>query len=519
VLAVPGYCRFDDQKGTRLPDFTVQWPDLDEPVLRLRGWASEHPKRYLSAPVAVGTIDQALLAGMRVAHAHLRAVGLSRSLLVIDEVHASDAYMTRLTLNLVRFMRRIGGHVLLMSATLGGAVRHDYMCTWQEEKTPTPTFESCVEAPYPALTFADSSPAPIQNHEENRREIYLQTLPLGEENYIAGVAASFARQGACVLVLRNKVASAVATCRLVEEIIADAPELCFSHGQVSTLHHSRFARIDRQLLDSEVEIRFGKGGSRRPGVLVATQTLEQSLDVDFDVLITDLCPVDVLLQRIGRLHRHRVNDSRRPPQHAIPVCHVILPQDDNPDVLLAPAVRKALNAGINGAYEDLRILELTRCLIIRAHEKATSWIIPRDNRRLVESATHPDMLRPFKDSPGLWLEHSQQVEGGTIAQKQQAQGLLVDWDTVFSPDSASALDPDERARTRLGLDDSLVRFPDGFTGPFGSQPDQIAIPGWAAAPGPDHEMTDVLSYEGVITFRFAGTQFVYNRHGLRKEDP
>ncbi|WP_280142790.1 CRISPR-associated endonuclease Cas3'' [Methylobacterium sp. ap11] len=120
VLAVPGQMRVDEAEGTRLPDFGVQWSDDGDRAAR---WAAEHPKRYLATPIAVGTIDQALLGAVRVKHAHLRAVSLLNKLLVVDEVHASDAYMERLLANLLRFHVGAGGHALLLSATLGAGAR------------------------------------------------------------------------------------------------------------------------------------------------------------------------------------------------------------------------------------------------------------------------------------------------------------------------------------------------------------------------------------------------------------
>ena len=97
TLAVPGYYAFDEQTGCRLSGFEVLWDDDDRDCARFRGWASEQPKRYLAGSVVVGTIDQVLLSQLAIKHAHLRATALLRQLLVIDEVHASDIYMTRLT--------------------------------------------------------------------------------------------------------------------------------------------------------------------------------------------------------------------------------------------------------------------------------------------------------------------------------------------------------------------------------------------------------------------------------------
>src|SRR5690606_3519381 len=121
---------------------------------------------------------------------------------------------------------------------------------------------------------------------------------------LAAQALDAARAGARVLVIRNTVGDAVATRQALAQLAPDAPEP-FRLGGVGTLHHGRFAREDRRRLDTAVEAALGKDAPRAGGlVLIGTQTLEISLDLDADLLITDLCPIDVLLQRIGRLHRH-----------------------------------------------------------------------------------------------------------------------------------------------------------------------------------------------------------------------
>ncbi|MDB4914145.1 MAG: CRISPR-associated helicase/endonuclease Cas3, partial [Gemmatimonadetes bacterium] len=119
ILAVPGYLRVDDTEGRRheLARFDVLWPDAER--FRYRGWAAEGPKRYLAGCIVVGTVDQVLLSSLRVGHAHMRATSLMRMLLVVDEVHASDAYMTRILEDVLARHRRAGGHALLLSATLG----------------------------------------------------------------------------------------------------------------------------------------------------------------------------------------------------------------------------------------------------------------------------------------------------------------------------------------------------------------------------------------------------------------
>lgn len=123
VRALPGYAAADGQGYDALPGFHVQWHDEAKDEEADRRWAAESPKRFLAAPIAVGTVDQALLAALQTKHAHLRHALLARSLLVIDEVHASDAYMTRLSEHLLRAHVACGGQALLLSATLGAVAR------------------------------------------------------------------------------------------------------------------------------------------------------------------------------------------------------------------------------------------------------------------------------------------------------------------------------------------------------------------------------------------------------------
>lgn len=146
VLAIPGQRVAGDAVGTLLPGFEVRWDDDTAPPAR---WAAEHETRYLAAQVAVGTVDQVMLAGLCVKHAHMCGSALSRALLVIDEVHASDAYMTRIQHNIARAHLDLGGHVMLMSATLGAAARG----LWRGE--PPGLLAQASATPYPAIWTGD----------------------------------------------------------------------------------------------------------------------------------------------------------------------------------------------------------------------------------------------------------------------------------------------------------------------------------------------------------------------------
>ena len=234
------------------------------------------PRQSRSAPS-----DQAMLSILRVRHSWLRAACLSRQLLVIDEVHASDPYMAEIVGTLVDRHLGLGGHVLAMSATLGETALARLQ---RRERRP---IDEAVGIPYPAIRTG--SVLPVGVSAARRVKITLFEL---EECLAAAITA--ARAGQCTLLIRSTVADAIETWRRLSEA-----------GVETMLHHSRYALHDRNILDRRLMGVLGPGGNRRGLVAVTTQTAEQSLDLDADLLITDACPADVLLQRLGRLHRHR----------------------------------------------------------------------------------------------------------------------------------------------------------------------------------------------------------------------
>src|SRR5690606_9862902 len=176
-----------------------------------------------------------------------------------------------------------------------------------------------------------------------------------------------------------------------------------------TLHHSRFAPEDRELLDRAVEQALSPVPAKRPSgglIVIGTQTLEQSLDIDADMLVTDLCPADVLLQRMGRLHRHALP---RPQGFEAPRCVVLAPEGGLGS-FVAPKFENGLGmfAGGGGVYQNLHACELTRRLVIKHPE----WVIPRMNRLLVESATHPERIEVLNEELGpAWENYWNRVYG------------------------------------------------------------------------------------------------------------
>ncbi len=514
VLAVPGYLVVDDREGMRLPGFSVLWPDDCD---ARRNWAAEHPKRYMCAPCAVGTIDQALLSVLKAPHSHLRAAALARSLLVIDEVHASDHFMARIIESLVELFAICGGHVLMMSATLGGVARERFLHIFRTKKAigrfPIPEEEDCITTPYPLISSTVSGPAvPASAGREKKVEIeLLPILTLPEK--VASAAIQAAEAGACVLVLRNSVAPAIETLKELEKHSMNNKGLIFSVEGSLTLHHARFAPVDRSRLDQEIEHIFGKKGKgRRPCVIVATQTLEQSLDVDFDLLITDLCPSDVLLQRIGRLFRH---ERARPPSFQSPRCIVLVPEGGKEWLPKRGASRHQF--GEERAYEDERSVAATWELLEERIAADGILRIPDMNRLFVEKSTHPSILSSLAKRLGPeWEEVTVKVAGGRGAKRQLAAHDIITWTKGYSADSVASAD-DQKIATRLGINDARVFFLNPLPGPFSLSVDRMTIPGWMLQ-GKDlselDEGVEACPIEGGFGFTVCGEDFIYSRYGL-----
>ncbi|MFD2113753.1 CRISPR-associated helicase Cas3' [Thiorhodococcus fuscus] len=511
VRALPGYAAADGREPQALPDFKVLWPDEPADEVAHRRWAAESPKRFLAAPIAVGTIDQALFAALQVRHAHLRHALLARSLLIVDEVHASDPYMTVLLEQLLRAHLGCGGHALLLSATLGSSARARYLALGHDSRLAPPAFQAACDTPYPALSDRLAMRAIASTARPKRVTWSLRDL-IDDPEAIAGLAIDAASAGAKVLIVRNTVPAAVAVFQALEQ---RAPDLLFAVNGARTLHHSRFSREDRPLLDAAIQAQLGKDRPPGPRIVVGTQTLEQSLDLDADLLITDLCPMDVLLQRIGRLHRHPRPEEQRPEAYRLPQAWILTPPNHDLTPLLQTS-RHGLGPfrDGDGIYPDLRTVEATRRLIV----ERPSITIPEDNRALVEGATHPDRLQDMESLGEDWKQLGQKIEGQTGAKRTIAHLHGLEIDKPFDQQQGFPTDLD--IATRLGVRDRLLTFDPPPTGPFGQSLRHLPVRHFLVPKGldPDAQPTAVEVQDGVILFSLESARFSYSRLGLEKID-
>jgi CRISPR-associated endonuclease/helicase Cas3 len=503
LLAAPGYVQID---GRPVLDILADpqaalWDDNTQDRRRERLWSAERPKRFLAAPIAVGTIDQALLSVLQVKHSLMRSVCLDRHLLVVDEVHASDPYMREVLRALLRGHLARGGWTLLLSATLGEAAAAAYF------DRDTLGLDAAIAKPYPLLS-AHSRTWPMPAARQRTIEVELSPTLADDSALIPRLIAAL-ELGARVLVVCNTVARANALFRQVEsQLQAHQPALLsalFALNGVPCPHHGRFAREDREILDAAVTTQLGKNAPGGAKLLIGTQTLEQSLDIDADWLITDLAPMDVLIQRFGRLHRHTRSD--RPSAHASPKALVRVPPQALDDYLDARGALRA-PAGLGNVYADGRVLARTWENL----QHQPTLALPRQARERIERTTHPEALDALSEA---WCTHGQQLAGQVQAEIAQALRSVMDGEPFGD---LHYTDKSERVLTRLGRPTYEVALAHPLPSPFGASIHRVAIPSHWLSAGQVPESVCAEPTDAGFRFAVGEIHFRYTRFGLEKDD-
>ena len=258
-------------------------------------WIADDRRKAFLADVGIGTIDQALLAVLPAKHQALRLAALSQRVLVVDEVHSYDPYMTRLLEGLLELHAAMGGSAILLSATMTGALRGRLVQRFARGAGWQPRIASEGFPLVTMVTAAGAEEQPLPSGRGTRRDLPVRRLA-NEDEAVSYLRQQHANGRSCVWI-RNTVHDAInAWTRLGNDVGK-------SHVD---LFHARFALGDRIDHETRALETFGRTAKfDRNRILVATQVVEQSLDLDFDVMISDLAPIDLLIQRAGRLHRHQ----------------------------------------------------------------------------------------------------------------------------------------------------------------------------------------------------------------------
>ena len=386
-------------------------------------WIASDRRRVFLADVGVGTIDQALLGVLPSRHAALRLFGLSQRVLIVDEAHAYDAYMSRELETLVAFHAGLGGSTIVLSATLPQAKRNSLVAAFH--RGAGGTAHKLTSDHYPLLTMAT-----VGGDQEHLcaaraglgRRVQVERLATAEQA-VARIAEA-ARAGLAVAWVRNAVDDAI-----------EGHAALVAEGIDAKLFHARFAMGDRLAIETKTMERFGRTATQaeRGGqVLVATQVIEQSLDLDFDLIVSDLAPIDLLVQRAGRLWRHQRSD--RPAAADAPRLLVISPK----------ATTDADGGWLRGPLQRTRNIYRWTILWRTARELFATGCIdaPGDVRRLIAAVyDEPD------DVPAGLSRALADETGTESAAIQLARMNVLNWRDGYA--AGQGWDSDVRTPTRL----------------------------------------------------------------------
>ena len=376
-------------------------------------------KRGLLAPFAVGTIDQALMAVMNVKHGFVRAFGLAGKVVILDEVHSYDAYTGTLLDALVGLLRSLHCTVIILSATLNRQRRSELL-------------QSDLKAEgYPLITALAPGQPPQELPVAAESSIRITLLLQQDPQLAVQEALERAAAGQQVLWIENTVKDAQ---QRYLDLAARAAELGLDCG----LLHSRFSMRDRTRIEERWVDQFGKPGWPRRGergrILVGTQVLEQSLDIDADFLVSRFAPTDMLLQRLGRLWRHA-----QTPRASGAVCEAWL---------LTPALDEAIETPVKAFGASAHVYSpYVLCRSLQAWQARTQLDLPQEIRGLIER-TYAE--REEVGAMARWLHELD--EGGPLRRK--GRKALQQLARIGLAEEGKTL-PESQAQTRYSEADSL----------------------------------------------------------------
>lgn len=371
IRLVHGMAELNEEYQRFFNGKTVTDDDGDSGLLAHEWFSGK--KQALLADFVVGTVDTALMAALSQKHIMLRHLGLCGKVVIIDEVHAYDAYMSRYLGRMLEWLGAYHVPVILLSATLPQNKKKDMLRAY----TGNSKLQLPAQTGYPLITWTNNGAVHTEAvpNEAKGKRIQIRRL---DETEITDDIRSRIRDGGCVGVIVNTVRRAQ---MLAERLQKEFPEKCV------ILHHAQFLANDRIRREKQLMKRIGKSSTaeeRNGFIVVGTQVLEQSLDIDFDYLITDLCPIDLLLQRIGRLQRHK---RERPGAMQTACCSVICDSE-------------GFETGAKSIYGQWLLSQTRKCL-------PTQICIPEDIPKLVESVYSAESDDP---SDKAWEEYQDRIK-------------------------------------------------------------------------------------------------------------
>jgi CRISPR-associated endonuclease/helicase Cas3 len=396
-------------------------------------------KRSLLSPYGVGTVDQGLMGVVRSKHQFVRLFGLAGRTVILDEIHAYDLYTSTLLERFLEWLAVLGSPVIALSATLPMSTRRSLVAAYAKG-CGQPEVELPL-ADYPRITAFAGGAVQVRSFAASEHVTRSLNLHWVHDAEWAAALREKLSDGGCAAVICSTVGRAQEVFQRLQAEFAE-DELGLFHG--------RFLFVDRERIENDCIAKFGKPNdskTQRPHkyVLVATQVIEQSLDVDFDLMISDLAPIDLLLQRSGRLHRH--TRENRPAKLNTPTLWVVSPTLD-------PA-GKAQFAETGFIYD--RHILLRSWLTLREH---ASVQLPAETDALIESVYHldapiPETLEPVHQQD--WESSLADYQVGETRKKiAQANAVKLPpareeaWPSDFTRDKETDDDTTIAKVTRLG---------------------------------------------------------------------
>lgn len=341
------------------------------------------PRRSPLSDFTVATVDQLLFGALQARHTSLRHLGLASKVVIIDEVHSYDAYMRTYLERALEWLGAQGVPVVLLSATLASGVRRELADAYARGRRsvvrdagaaaaggyPRAMESEPADVPYPRIAaWRDGHEVAVAVEADGRRLTVDVELIDDDVDALIGLLSELLEDGGCAAVVRNTVARAQEAYARLSEVF----------GEDVVIVHSRFIDADRAAIDAQLVEELGPGRRTRPRrIVVGTQVVEQSLDIDFDVMVTDLAPIDVVFQRLGRLHRH---ERPRPGRLARPRVVVTGVADWS-----SSPVRLDPRSGAGRVYAEYDLLTSAALLISRANA-GLPIELPDDIPRWVEAA-------------------------------------------------------------------------------------------------------------------------------------
>ncbi|WP_447042229.1 CRISPR-associated helicase Cas3' [Streptomyces sp. DSM 118878] len=368
-------------------------------------------KRAMLASFVAGTIDQLLFAGLKSRHLALRHLAVAGKVVVIDEAHAYDTYMS---VYLDRVLAWLGAYqvpVIVLSATLPPLRRRELVAAYAGGEAAHGGDDAVSSGAYPLLTAVAPGGTPVARRpgpSGRGTDVYVERLA-DDVQVLADRLERELQDGGCVLVVRNTVRRVLETAQVLRARFGD---------KAVTVAHSAFVDVDRAAKDRDLLRRFGRPGQavgrpEGPHIVVASQVAEQSLDVDFDLLVSDVCPVDLLLQRMGRLHRHQrgTGQEMRPERLRRARCWLTGMDWEAP---VPVPVRGSI--AVYGAYVLLRSAAV---LLPHLEGGRRPVRLPADISPLVQGAYGPEPDAPVSWQPAL-AEARKRFEAHQVDQAERA---------------------------------------------------------------------------------------------------